>query len=327
MILAEKILELRKQNGWSQEELAEKLDVSRQSVSKWESAQAVPDLDKVLQMGNLFGVTTDYLLKDDMEDDGKREDNYEPEDRHTVTMAEASNFFKDTVESFRHIAFGVMLCILSPIALIVLAGWSDAGKMSENAAAAIGLLVLFLFVAGAVAIFIINGVKMEKYKSLETQELKLAYDVKGLAEKKYEEDHLPFIKKLCAGVIICILSAVPLVVTALFAEENEFLIICMTGLLLAIVSVGVFLIIDGSATRSVCNILLQKEDYSIDHKKLNKKMEAFSKIYWLLMTGVYLGLSFLTEKWDLTWIVWPVAGILFAIIKTCVSAAEKAVED
>lgn len=86
MILAEKILELRKQNGWSQEELAEKLDVSRQSVSKWEGAQAVPDLDKVLQMGNLFGVSTDYLLKDEMEDDGKREDNYEPDNKRKVTM-------------------------------------------------------------------------------------------------------------------------------------------------------------------------------------------------------------------------------------------------
>ena len=64
MILAEKIARLRKKNGWSQEELAEKINVSRQAVSKWESAQTVPDLEKVLTLGNLFGVTTDYLLKD-----------------------------------------------------------------------------------------------------------------------------------------------------------------------------------------------------------------------------------------------------------------------
>ena len=63
MILADKIIENRKKNGWSQEELADKLDVSRQSVSKWEGAQAIPDMKKILQMAELFGVTTDYLFK------------------------------------------------------------------------------------------------------------------------------------------------------------------------------------------------------------------------------------------------------------------------
>lgn len=50
MILAEKIMEERKKNGWSQEELAEKLSVSRQAVSKWESAQSIPDLQRVIQL-------------------------------------------------------------------------------------------------------------------------------------------------------------------------------------------------------------------------------------------------------------------------------------
>ena len=69
MILGEKIMELRKRNGWSQEELAGKLNVSRQSVSKWESAMSVPELDKVLQLSEIFEVSTDYLLKDDREED------------------------------------------------------------------------------------------------------------------------------------------------------------------------------------------------------------------------------------------------------------------
>lgn len=67
MILADKIIDLRKKNGWSQEELAEKLGVSRQAVSKWESAQAIPDLGRVLAMADLFSVTTDYLLRDENE--------------------------------------------------------------------------------------------------------------------------------------------------------------------------------------------------------------------------------------------------------------------
>lgn len=67
MILADKIINLRKKNGWSQEELAERLGVSRQSVSKYEGAQSVPDLDKILKLSEIFGVTTDYLIKDDIE--------------------------------------------------------------------------------------------------------------------------------------------------------------------------------------------------------------------------------------------------------------------
>ena len=67
MILADKIITLRKKAGWSQEELAAQLNVSRQSVSKWESVQSIPDMDKVVQMSQLFGVTTDFLLKDEIE--------------------------------------------------------------------------------------------------------------------------------------------------------------------------------------------------------------------------------------------------------------------
>ena len=75
MILADKIIALRKKAGWSQEELAEQLGVTRQSVSKWEGAQSVPDMDKVVQMSRLFGVTTDFLLKDELseEEDYTRE--------------------------------------------------------------------------------------------------------------------------------------------------------------------------------------------------------------------------------------------------------------
>ena len=69
MILADKIITLRKKAGWSQEELAAQLQVTRQSVSKWEGAQSVPDMDKVVSMSRLFGVTTDYLLKDELEED------------------------------------------------------------------------------------------------------------------------------------------------------------------------------------------------------------------------------------------------------------------
>ena len=125
MIMADKIIDLRKKNGWSQEELAEQLGVSRQSVSKWEGAQSVPDMNKIIAMARLFNVSTDYLLKDEIEmvqapEDTKSTamDNDPPARR--VSMEEANEYLVKAESSARQISFGVMLCILSPIVLILL---------------------------------------------------------------------------------------------------------------------------------------------------------------------------------------------------------------
>ncbi len=69
MNLSEKIVKLRKMNGWSQEELADKLNVSRQAISRWEGGTAQPDATNILSLSKLFGVSTDYLLNDEYESD------------------------------------------------------------------------------------------------------------------------------------------------------------------------------------------------------------------------------------------------------------------
>ena len=69
MIFADKLIELRKKSGWSQEDLAEQMGVTRQSVSKWESSQSVPELEKIVALSTIFDVSTDYLLKSSEIDD------------------------------------------------------------------------------------------------------------------------------------------------------------------------------------------------------------------------------------------------------------------
>ena len=69
MKLSDKITKLRKVNGWSQEDLAEKLNVSRQAISRWENGTALPDANNILQLSKLFNVTTDYLLNEDYSSD------------------------------------------------------------------------------------------------------------------------------------------------------------------------------------------------------------------------------------------------------------------
>lgn len=84
MSLNQKIAQLRNDNNWSQEELAEKLNVSRQSVSKWESGQAKPDLDKIIALADIFDVSTDYLLKDDTEE---KSNNIHPTNKHHFNLS------------------------------------------------------------------------------------------------------------------------------------------------------------------------------------------------------------------------------------------------
>ena len=124
MILAEKIMTLRKRAGWSQEELAAQLGVSRQSVSKWEGAQSVPDMQKVVQMSRLFGVTTDYLLKEEL---GEPEPAQSEPDAplRCVTMEQAADYLSLRRAAAPKLAAATLLCVLSPVALLLLAALSD----------------------------------------------------------------------------------------------------------------------------------------------------------------------------------------------------------
>ena len=114
MILADKITEERKKNGWSQEELANQLGVSRQAVSKWESAGAVPDLQRILQMSELFCVSTDYLLKDEMKAENityqESTERY-AEPLKKVTMENANEFLDMKRNGSKVVANATSMCI------------------------------------------------------------------------------------------------------------------------------------------------------------------------------------------------------------------------
>lgn len=118
MIVADKIAGLRKEKGWSQEQLAEQMGVSRQAVSKWESGQALPDLDKILALSQLFGVTTDYLLKEAIGDPALPGESSPPVKR--VTLAQARAFLQWRKKAALLIGAGTFLCVIGVIPLLLL---------------------------------------------------------------------------------------------------------------------------------------------------------------------------------------------------------------
>lgn len=330
MILAEKIINLRKKNGWSQEELAEKLGVTRQSISKYEGAQSIPDLDKILKLSEIFGVTTDYLIKDELEEEeyapSQMQENESESDRsvHKVTMEMANEYLQIIDWSAGKTAFATMLCILSPIVLLMLGAMSEMPNyhISENAAAGIGICVLIVLIAIAVTIFILCGMKTKKYEFMEKEDIETAYGVSGMVKEKRDAYHSPYVTQLVIGITCCICSVIPLFGT-LAVSESDFYMVSAVCMLLTLVAIGTYFIVRSAAKMNAMNQLLEEEDYTRQKKHENKKMSGPVMVYWLIATAIYLAWSFTTNDWDRTWIIWPVVGVLFPAFYAIVNGIRK----
>ena len=306
MILADKIIEERKKNGWSQEELANKLGVSRQAVSKWESAGSIPDLQRILQMSELFGVTTDYLLKDEIEEEPLNE--YVETKTIKVSMEEANQYLDMKSRGSRIVANATSLCILSPVPLIVL------GTMTEDhILIGFSLVLLLVLVAIAVYLFVNYGLHESHMQHLEKESFETEYGVSGMVRERREQYEPTFTRNIAIGVVLCILSIIPTIMAGVM-EVEDYMSGISVGLLLIIVSIGVNILIRAGMIKSSYDTLLQEGEYTIEEKYLKKKTDAFSGAYWCLIVAIYLGWSFWTNNWKFTWIIWPVAGVLYAAV-------------
>ena len=326
MILADKIIRLRKKNGWSQEELADKMNVSRQAVSKWEAAQTTPDLEKILQLGNLFGVTTDYLLKDELVDEEFVEGVDETPIRK-ISLAEANDYLEQRKNASVQIAIATLLCIISPILIFLLLAFSECTSIpiTENLAVGIGMVALFSLVTIAVVIYIRVGFKNAPYEFLEKEPFETEYGVTGLAREKQKTYRNTYIKYNIFGTCACILSPVPLICAAL--SGKGLLVMIMLCVTLLTVAIGVMFFIVAGVRWASMQKLLKEGDFSEKGKQKNKIIEAIGTVYWLLATAIYLGWSFLTSDWHITWVIWPIAGVLFAVVElVCNLVIDKQVE-
>ena len=313
MILADKIIRLRKKNGWSQEELAEKMNVSRQAVSKWESAQTVPDLEKILQLSGLFGVTTDYLLKDELESE-EYTDSAAESGVKRVTLAEANEFIDWRRSAAVRIAVAVFLCIASVIPLLLLAAASEANMLGMTAefAGAVGMVIFLVTVTVAVVIFVYCGFRNAPYAYLDKEVFETEYGVKGMVREKQKAYRNAYVRSNMIGVGICVLSPVALFVGA-SSGDAFFTVLTLTVTLLA-VGVGVIFFITAGVRWASMQKLLREGDFSDREKKRSGLKESVGTIYWLLAVAIYLGWSFATDNWTISWIVWPIAGVLFAAV-------------
>ena len=335
MILADKIITLRKKAGWSQEELASQLGVTRQSVSKWEGAQSVPDLDKVVQMSRLFGVSTDYLLKDELEEEEFVESEADETPLRRVTMEQAARYLALRKACAPKIALAVAMCIISPVVIIFLSAMADAGLggISENLAAGLGVSVILVLVAIAVGMFLSCGAKTKEFDFLEKEPFETEYGVSGMVRERRKAYEPTASRCTILGVVLCILAVVPLMLGVGLASSDVAALLVRVApadvyaaaavdALLLLVACGVGVLVWSGTYTGAMDQLLEEGDYTRKKKARSGVMSTVSLIYWLSVTAIFLFYTFGPRgngQPRYSWFIWAIGGVLYAAVMGIVS--------
>ena len=235
-------------------------------------------------------------------------------DRIEMTDQDVERYFSVNRQSGRQIAGGVGLVLAGVALLILLQTFADMGLFVEKVAQAIGLGGLLLLIAIAVYMFIVAGVRLEKYESMEKKTVIIDPYLRNRI-KLQKEEYLPiFGRTIAAGVFLILLGVILLVTVAVLELGNDFILQLLVVALLAFVAIGTALFIMSGIKLGAYDKLLNEGDYTMEKKANANYMESISAVYWMLVLAGYLAWSFIGNAWDISWIVWPIAGVLFAVI-------------
>lgn len=232
-----------------------------------------------------------------------------------VSRQEAQEYIELSGKTSKRIAVGVMLCIYSPIFLLLCGGISDGLKeLSDAQIVCFGVVPLFLLIAIAVAIFIYNGMKMDQFEYLKKEVIwideRLDRELAERAEKGKPEATL----KIIIGVVLCIFSVIPFLIGASLTD-NDMIHAFTCSIMMLLIGIAVALFIVGANEMECIKVLRQEGDFASNRKKgSNKVVDAIAGVYWPVVTVIYLAWSFITMQWGITWIIWPIAGVLFGAI-------------
>lgn len=324
MIFADKLIALRKKSGWSQEELAEKLGVTRQSVSKWEGAQSVPDIDKILQLSHLFGVTTDYLLKDELGEPEYTAGDDAPALRK-VTLAQANDYLTQAHANAPKRALATALCVLSPVPLIALGALAEYGYFRADFATGLGLCTLLVLVAVAVVLFMQCGAAVKPYEFLEKEPIDTEYGVTGLAHERRDAFAVQYNLGNTLGTVLCILCAVPLFAAMMFLD-TDILAAAAVCLLLVLVACGVYAFVRVGTVQDALNQLLEEGDFTRDAKARKGAIRTVAAAYWLVVVAIFLFYTFGpygNGQPEYSWFIWAIAGVIFAAVMVVMKAVQR----
>jgi transcriptional regulator with XRE-family HTH domain len=314
MILADKIIRLRKQSGWSQEELAEKMSVSRQSVSKWESTNSIPDLNKIIMLAAIFDVSTDFLLKDDLEACEPSLGSIEP-NVVQVSLEQAFEYVQLKMEMTDLVTKGVIVCVCSVVPFFFFLAMAETNRLNltDGLATAIGVICILSMISIGISFFIRTNRYEADIELLEEGIFELAYGVHSVFQEKLQEYMPVYNLKLSLGIFMFIFSFAPLMFARLFFSGPGITLMMLIVLVL-MVAIGLYIVIPASAKHDAYSNILKDRTLDTEKSRRTKRAEKLAAFYWPLLIAIYLGWSLWTMSWGVTWIIWPVGAILFVAL-------------
>lgn len=321
MKFADNLYFLRKRDKITQEDLAEKLNVSRQSVSKWETGEAYPETEKLLVLCDLFNVSLDDLMRGDLTEQSSDIVKSEPVD--TVGSERTTEYavYDEHMNKFsRGISLGVLLIILGVAVCIMLSGISFllSGAMQELVSIMSGVAVI-LFVAAAVFLFVLCGNKHESFKK----------DNPVVAEPKERVDDKNFGAKTAGLVSGILIDVVYLIVMTSLVDANiirtnhaDAATCYIVSAFMAVLAFIVFGLVYLGIQRSKTNIKEYNKQArsALSPSPKEKLIGAICGAVMMTATAIFLLLGFIGNYWHPGWVVFPVGGILCGIISTLLRA-------
>ena len=283
MSLAENLQYLRAREGVTQEQLAERLDVSRQSVSKWESAASYPEMDTLLKLCDMFQVDMDTLLRGSVE---------------KSLSEDTAGYDRFMTLYARKIAGGVS-AIVGSVAL-----WSflSALGLSEM----LGTAMLLLVIAAAAVVFIASSMEEEHFRK------KHPVIPDFYTEPQKERFHRRYIWYIAGGVGAILLGVVMMVLAFTVLPEREPYESYIGAAFLAVVACAVYFLIYGGMLEDKYNIAKynRQNDPTPEDKSRRRRATTACSVIMILATAVFLFAGLAYYKWNWAAIIYPVGGVL-----------------
>ncbi|WP_410984588.1 helix-turn-helix domain-containing protein [Bacillus cereus] len=259
MDFGEKLFKLRKEKGLSQEALAEKLNTSRQAISKWENGQGFPETEKFLMIGNIFEVSVDYLLKDTAKHSSENEPGYYV----SREMAEGYLLYEQKIS--KYIALGFSLLILSTIPYLLF----------KQDPAIYTFLIIIIAVLGIGTIVTAISIEDNKYKTLKKETLMFDQNFLKELAAKYTN-----IKKRYAPVIVVGICSIAAGGIPFLLERKNItsgVLVPYYPICVALIAVGIYIFIRIAAILEAYKLLVENEEHSNRlsfklRKKVREKM-------------------------------------------------------
>lgn len=257
MSFGEKLQQLRKEKGLSQEDLAYQLNVSRQAVSKWESQNGYPEMEKMILISELFQVSLDYLLKEDYDDSFQKTDT----SYYLMSKQKIDDYIQIKKSFALKMALSVSFMILGLLIPILCSNtpyetWSGFG---------------FLIIIG-ISIFVIMVAALSKnpYQNIEDQEIKMSFSDLQELQEQYQQFHSHLTLAIAGSVLLIIVS---LACVALLTETHFANSQWIPAQFMLCVAIAVFFFIYYGILDGVYKFIVHNKEYVKD-KQIQKQQSS-----------------------------------------------------